>query len=94
MLIRWCQAGASQHAACLGQTGIARRSPALLFLLLITIAPIGCSQSRITIAETFPKASSASPWVLQGAVWAGTAGGAALDTFEENGNDAPEQRAE
>ena len=32
----------------------------------------GCTARHITIADTFPKGSYASPWVLQGKVWSGS----------------------
>ncbi len=37
---------------------------------VLTLA--GCTARHITIADTFPKGSYASPWVLQGKVWSGS----------------------
>ena len=54
----------------------------------------GCEQKRVSVADTFPKGSYASPWVLQGEVWSGTLGEAASGLGEEAeqwGRFAPER---
>lgn len=38
----------------------------------------GCNAKRVTVADTFPKGSYATPWVLQGEVWSGSLARAAL----------------
>jgi len=40
----------------------------VLAILVLT----GCQARRLTIADTFPAGSYASPWVLQGEVWSGS----------------------
>lgn len=40
--------------------------------LLLAALAVGCGGKHVTIADTFPKGSYASPWVLQGAIWSGT----------------------
>ena len=43
---------------------------ACLALAVLTLT--GCSAKHGTIADTFPKSGSASPWILNGEVWSGT----------------------
>jgi len=54
----------------------------------------GCGAKRVTIADTFPTGSYASPWVLQDAVWDGSferAANALGDEAEQWGAFAPER---
>jgi hypothetical protein len=41
-------------------------------MCLAALCCAGCGQKRVTIKDTFPIGSYASPWVLDGAVWSGT----------------------
>lgn len=43
----------------------------------------GCNQDRASVADTFPKGSYASPWVLQGSIWSGSLEQAAGGLGEE-----------
>ncbi len=51
---------------------------ALLCLLTANLALLaGCSARTKTVTDTFPKGRAASPWVLRGEVWSGSAEDAA-----------------
>lgn len=51
-----------------------RRAGALLVLALPVIVVLsgGCAQDRRTVADAFPIARVAAPWILEGEVWSGT----------------------
>jgi len=44
----------------------------MTYVALATLVLAGCNARHVTIADTFPKGSYASPWVLQGEVWSGS----------------------
>ena len=57
--------------------------PALVVLGAVVLG--GCSRKSVTVADTFPKGSYASPWVLQGEVWSWSLEQAAGGLGEEAG---------
>jgi hypothetical protein len=67
---------------CHGQAWLVRALPASL-AALIPMMITGCNAKRVTVADTFPPGSYASPWVLQGEVWSGTLDQAADGLGEE-----------
>jgi len=48
------------------------RQGVLASLVLASATLGGCSRKHVTVADTFPKGSHASPWVLEGEVWSGS----------------------
>ena len=40
-------------------------------LLTVSSLSAGCAPKHVTVAATFPKASAAAPWILDGEVWSG-----------------------
>ncbi len=78
----WAPAGCGA-AGCAAATRVAVVTAVGVLLLM---AGGGCAQQRASVIEAFPPASLASPWALQGEVWAGTfeeAGAALGDEAEE-----------
>ncbi|MFQ5807617.1 MAG: hypothetical protein ACE5I3_14310, partial [Phycisphaerae bacterium] len=61
----------SGHATPPAKPANVRHTAALLAVLAL-VALGGCGGKRATIADTFPKGSYASPWVLQDEVWSGS----------------------
>lgn len=57
----------------------------LAIFCLAVICTTGCGQKRVTINDTFPRGSYASPWVLDGSVWSGTPSAAAYAVGDEYG---------
>ena len=48
------------------------RSVVTVLAYVVCVALSGCNATRVTIADTFPKGSYATPWVLRGEVWSGS----------------------
>jgi len=68
-------------AGCHGQTAV----PLIRALGLVGVVLLaGCQATRVTISDTFPKGTLASPWVLDGEVWDGEFS-AASDSLGEEG---------
>lgn len=59
------------------------RSVVTVLAHVVCVALSGCNATRVTIADTFPKGSYATPWVLRGEVWSGSLARAVESLGEE-----------